>query len=256
MKGLPEPQQTYFVEPGENHELSETVHIVVAAEKDSDSEWEDTQDNAFQRKQRLPSFVRYKHMKVVSTTTQSQSVTNSQSSVLSEDLSLRSRKHSSVVSPLRPPSSPRQTMKERLAGKLSRGSIGSISLSQGLSNFMEHDEGTYREMGIDLPSAHLTVETVDHDRKLSVGSGMLIKVEPEGQSVTFTRERISSSSSSPSARASNTEDDEGGEEGDVDEDDLGIQINVTGSSGAVTVKSKKHKHRTSSKHHKNKCKIS
>ena len=55
-------------------------------------------------------------------------------------------------------------------------------LSHGLSSFIEHNKVTYRELEIDLPSAHLTVETETNSRqwKMSTTSGMLIRVEPEG----------------------------------------------------------------------------
>ena len=145
-------------------------------------------------------------------------------------------------------------MKERLAGKLSLGSIGSFSLSQGLTSFIEHDEGTYREMGIDLPHAQLTVETNEEGRKLSSGSGMLITVEPEGKSVTFTREQISvcSSPSSTAPEEYEEEEEEDGEEDREERRDMGHRCKSEGT----LVRPKKRKLRKLSVKHKNKCKVS
>ena len=264
------------MEPGEDHELSETMHIRVAAERDSDSDWEDTASdyNTFVRKRRLPSFVRYKHMKVVtptpvpSTDTSLTSIHNDKNSgrhrrlSSTQSLSTTSRRGSS---PRRnsPPRTYTQTMKERLVGKLSMGSIGSSSLSQGLSNFIEHDEGTYRGLGIDLPSAHLTVETEtdSRQRKLSTTSGaMLIRVEPEGKSVTFTSVIEHDSSASSLASPSNIEEEgeeegEGGRGEEGERNDMALHMIARSKSDASAVKSKRAKHHSRPRQ-KSKCKVS
>ena len=268
IKGLPELQQTYFVEPGEEHEFSETMCIRVELdsrpEEDSeDSDWEDTQvePNAFLRQKRLPSFVRYKDIRVIapspiySPDTSLSSVTGNPSLRLPEH-----RRKTSVTTPPKRPLSPRgeischPTMKERLAGKLSLGSIGSFSLSQGLSNFLEHDEGTYREMGIDLPHAQLTVETAsEHERKISNSSvGVFIKVESEGKSVTLTKERISVSSTSPST----TQEDEEEEEEEEEEGEFGVQVGMGSQSEGDLRAAVKSKKRRKNRSNKNKCKVS
>lgn len=251
IKGLPEPQQTYFVEPGEDHEFSETMHIVVGGDMDSDSEWEETQpdDDTFVRQKRLPSFIRYKHMQVMP----SHSVDTSLSSIM-ETSSTRTRRTSSQSSivPLRRTSSPRYqpvTMKEKLINKLSKGSIGSFSFSHELTSFLEQDEGTYKELGVDLPPSHLTVDNGENKRKLSGCSvGMLIKVEPEGKSVTITRQPLSSTASLTEGEREETEDE--GRDGG------GLTMTAGSKSEEATpvVKRKKHKHRQ--KLHRNKCKIS
>ena len=270
IKGLPELQQTYFVEPGEDHELNETMCIRVELDKteeeddSDDSDWEETQveSNTFLRQKRLPSFVRYKDIRVIAPSP-IHSTEPSTTSVHGNNESLRlpnHRRKSSVTSPPKRPLSPREfayqpTMKEKLAEKLSLGSIGSFSLSQGLTNFIEYDEGTYREMGIDLPHAQLTVETAsEHERKVSSSSvGVFIKVEPEGKSVTFTKERMSVSSTSPST----TQEDEEEEE-EEEKEGFTLSIGVGSKSEGdlqAAMKSKKHrKNRTRS--NKNKCKVS
>ena len=253
MKGLPELQQTYFVEPGEDHELSETMHIMVGGERDSDSDWEEADYNAFRRQNRQPSFVRYKNMKVVPQSTRmtsNSSVTDDNSSLISRRLSSPRRLSSSFFVPVQRSSPPHlRSMKEKLVGKLSLGSIGSFSLSQGLSSFIEHDEGTFRELGVDLPPCHLGVEKrVSKERKVSSASDrILLRVEPEGQSVTFTREPLSrTASGSPSSPSISSPG-----EGEEDDDDHGIDMRVRSKSESVARKSKKHKHRKSSR-----CKVS
>ena len=250
------------MEPGEDHELSETMHIRVEVGEDSDSDWEDTQveSNAFVRQKRLPSFVRYKDIRVIAPSPV-HSPEISASSIHSDNSSLRLpnfRRRSSAFIPPKRPVSPRPdctyqpTMKEKLAGKLSLGSIGSFSLSQGLSNFLEHDEGTYREMGIDLPHSQLTVETAsEHERKISNCSvGVFIKVEPEGKSVTLTKERISVSSNSPTSTQDEAEEEEDGEREGLNQ--AGIGSKSEGDLQAA-MKAKKHRKRHSNK---NKCKVS
>ena len=98
----------------------------------------------------------------------------------------RRRRKSSLPQSSRRPASPRipqYTMKERLTEKLSTSSVGSFSIPNGLSSFMEYEEGTYRELGIDLHDASLTVETAsDENRKLSNSSaGVLITVRTGGK---------------------------------------------------------------------------
>lgn len=231
------------MEPGEDHELSETMHIMVP---DSDSDWEETQTepDTFLRQKRLPSFIRYKHMQVV-VPTPSHSLSS-----IHDDSSTHSRRLSSLSTkfPLRRTSSPRYyqpIMKEKLVSKLSKGSVGSFSFSNELSSFLEQEEETYREMVVDS-SSHLTVDENGHKRKVSGGStGMLIKVEPEGKSVTLTRERLSSTSV-----------DEGEEEGSGLEREYGLTMTLKSRSEEAipVVKSKTHKRRE--KHHRNKCKVS
>ena len=256
------------MEPGEEHELNEAMTIRVELDnkiEDSDSDWEEAQvdSNAFVRQKRLPSFVRYKDIRVIHDDPPSPIYSpdvslaslNSTSSSLLRLPGIRRPRRTSVTTPRKRSISPRlahpPTMKERLARKLSLGSRGSFSLSQGLSSFLEHEEGHYREMGIDLPPhTQLTVDTAsENSRKLSNSSvGMFIKVEPEGKSVTFTKERISVSSST-------TQDDE--EEEEEEEEEEGTRAAMGSKSESdfqAAVKSKKHrrKHRAN----KNKCKVS
>jgi hypothetical protein len=256
------------VEPGEEHELSEAMTIRVELDnktEDSDSDWEEAQveSNAFVRQKRLPSFVRYKDIRVIhdlpspihSPDTSLASLNSTSSSLLRLPGIRRPRK-TSVTTPPKRSISPRPThpsiTRERLA-KLSLGSRGSFSLSQGLSSFLEQEEGNYREMGIDLPPhAQLTVDTAsENSRKLSNSSvGVFIKVEPEGKSVTFTKECISVSSST-------TQDDEEEEEEEEEEGRIKMKTALGSKSESdlqAAVKSKKHrrKHRIN----KNKCKVS
>ena len=265
------------MEPGEDHELNEAMTIRVELDKaeDSDSDWEEAQveSNAFVRQKRLPSFVRYKDIRVIqpppspvfrSPDTSLASVHSSIHSSNSSFLRLPAiRRKNSVTTPPKRPISPRdgthrQTTRERLAGKLSLGSIGSFSLSQGLTSFLEQEEGTYREVGVDLPTHQLMVDTAsESERKISSSSvGVFIKVEPEGKSVTFTKERISVSSST-------TQDDEEEEYYDEEEEEeeeeerLKLKAGIGSKSESdlqAAVRSKKHrrKHRAN----KNKCKVS
>lgn len=234
--------------------------MAIEKEQESDSEWEEDY-NTFVRQRRLPSFVRYKNMHVVTPTPIHSADTSLTSIQIDNNNSTgsltrlhqqhnRRRRKSSLPQPSKRPASPltyQPTMKERLTEKLSTSSVGSYSIPNGLSSFMEYEEGTYRELGIDLHDAQLTVETAsDVGRKLSNSSvGVLITVEPEGKSVTFTRERISVSSSAPSNSAQGEED--------------GIivlpAITIEEDGEASIVKSKKHKKHTNSKL-KNRCKIS
>ena len=239
------------------------VELDKAEEEDDsdDSDWEETQveSNTFLRQKRLPSFVRYKDIRVIAPSPIHSTEPSTTSVHGNESLRLPNhRRKSSVTSPPKRPLSPREfayqpTMKEKLAEKLSLGSIGSFSLSQGLTNFIEYDEGTYREMGIDLPHAQLTVETAsEHERKLSSSSvGVFIKVEPEGKSVTFTKERMSLSSTSPSTTQEEEEEEE-------EKEGFTLSIGVGSKSEGdlqAAMKSKKHrKNRTHS--NKNKCKVS
>ena len=271
------------MEPGEAHELNEKVTIRVASEKDpdcSDSEWEEGSYNTFVRQKRLPSFVRYKNMRVVTPTPIHSTETSLTSVTLDRGgggggggggrlstgkLPQNRRRKSSGVLPPKRPVSPRystdqqqsQTMKERLTEKLSTSSFGSFSIPNGLSSFMEYEQETYKDLGIDLEDARLTVETAsDTDRKLSSASaaGILITVEPEGKSVTFTRERVSVSSSTTTS--GQTEDELGGglELSHVpitEEEDEG----TLESGGASIVKTKRQRQRSNHKH-RSKCKIS
>lgn len=269
MKGLPDLQQTYFVEPGEDHELSETFSIRVALDRSEDSEdsdWEEAADesNAFIRQKRLPSFVRYKNMRIIAPSSPIISPDVSQSSFQGNRTpSYGSRRRISVTSPPKRPTSPRELtynpMKEKLAEKLSLASFGSLSFSKGVTSFLEHDGGNYREIGVDLPPLHgqLSVDTgSEQERKLSnVSTGVCIKVEPEGKSVMLTQERYSTSSSITQ------EDDESYElevEEEVEEEeDLEMKGGTLGSKSEgdlqAAIKAKKHR---KLRYHKNKCKVS
>ena len=187
MKGL-DMQQTYFVEPGEDHELNGPMHIRLSPE--SDLEWgEDGDQDTFSRRKRQPSFVSYHYLKVVSPTL----TANSSASTLSEQTTTPPRKISStgpgpaVISPL-------QAIRERLITSASQiGSQGSYSFSQSVSksvtSFLDSEECTPKTLLSPQTSLEPS-EGYESERKISGNSisGTYIRIEPDGQSLMLTRE--------------------------------------------------------------------
>ena len=172
VKGLPELQQTYFVEPGEGHELLEATRILIPSES-PDSDWDEMDSTAF--KSRNPSFVRYKRLNVVMPTPAATPTRVSSSSTQDDNPSVTH----SVCSGY-----PR-TLKEKVSGSLSIGSY-SFSLRNSLSSFLEQEGvGLYHEKVVDVgPVCDRQRERMSSCRS---SCGMIL-AEPEGESVTFTFE--------------------------------------------------------------------